>query len=221
MEPFLPRVGGPRGQPGPTPQAAGRGAGTANPCLMSLRSPLTRRAALGGLAVSGLIAGHCLAYRFFGEAGPHAHHHGSHSHLPYVLALVAGLLVATLGSVIDHRLGERKPGIATTASLLLAAQLGGFVGLSLLDGAMGTPGTEVGSRAFWVGLVIQVIVAGLGALVLAALRKTIEAIDRALRAELPQPATDVDSSYVSLTVAIPALAMATGGPTFRGPPQSP
>ena len=186
---------------------------------MSLRSPLTRRAALGGLAVAGLIAGHCFAYRFFGDVGAHAHHHGSHSHLPYLLAVAAGLLVAALGSVIDHRIGVRTPRLTTTASLLLTGQLAGFVGLSLLDRVTGAPGTEIGSRAFWVGLLIQVVVAGLGAIVLATLRRAIESIDRALRAELPATSsTQLGASPVSLTVAIPALAMATGGPTFRGPP---
>ena len=180
---------------------------------------MTRRAAFGGLAVAGLIAGHCFAYRFFGEAGPHAHHHASHSHLPYLLAVVAGLLVAALGSVVDHRIGSRIPKISTTASLLLGPQLAGFVGLSILDRVMGTPGTEIGGRAFWIGLLIQFVVAGFGAILLTLLRRTIEAIDRVLRAELPQVAsTEVDTSHLSLTVAIPALAMATGGPTFRGPP---
>jgi drug/metabolite transporter (DMT)-like permease len=186
---------------------------------MSLRSPLTRRAALGGLAVSGLIAGHCFAYRFFGEASAHAHHHSGHSHLPYVLAVIAGLLVAAIGSVVDHRIGSRVPRISTTASLLLGAQIAGFVGLSVLDRVMGMPGTEIGSRAFWVGLLIQVVVAGLGAILLAVLRRTIEAIDSALRAELPATtSTELDASHLPLTFTVPSLAMATGGPTFRGPP---
>lgn len=190
-----------------------------NPCPMSLRSPLTRRAALGGLAVAGLIAGHCFAYRFFADAGPHAHHHSSHSHLPYLLAVIAGLLIATLGSVLDHRIGSRVPKPGSTAPLLLAAQVTGFLGLSILDRVMGMPGTEIGSRAFWVGLLIQVVVAYLGAILLSVLRRTIDAIDRALRAERPPvTAADADAVTPSLTVAIPSLAMATGGPTFRGPP---
>jgi hypothetical protein len=169
--------------------------------------------------VAGLIAGHCLSYRFFGEAGAHAHHHASHSHLPYVLAVIAGLLVAAIGSVVDHRIGSRVPRMWTTASLLLGAQMTGFVGLSVLDRVMGMPGTEIGSRAFWVGLLIQVVVAGLGAILLAVLRRTIEAIDTALRAELPpDTTTELETSHIPLAIAVPSLAMATGGPTFRGPP---
>jgi hypothetical protein len=171
--------------------------------------------------VSGLIAGHCFAYRFFGEAGAHAHHHhgATHSHLPYLLAVIAGLLVAAIGAVVDHRIGSRVPRISTTASLLLVAQLAGFTGLSVLDRVMGMPGTEIGSRAFWVGLLVQVVVAGLGAILLAVLRRTIEAIDIALRAELPPTtSTELDASHLPLTFTVPSLAMATGGPTFRGPP---
>ena len=90
---------------------------------MSLRSPLTRRAALGGLAVAGLIAGHCFASRFFGDAGVHAHHHGTHSHLPYVLAVIVlgtavfGLLVyfvmrqvrASAGLKVEYAFREIPP----------------------------------------------------------------------------------------------------------------
>lgn len=186
---------------------------------MSFKSPITRRAGLGGLAVAGLIAGHCLAYRLFGDAGPHAHHHESHSHLPYVLAVIVGLLIAVVGSVFDHRMGERKLSLPRTSAALLGAQLTGFVTLSVIDRVMGTTGTEIGSRAFWGGLAIQVIVAALGALVLALLRRTIEAVDDFLRASRPASRpVETNLEYPSLVEAIPSLAMATGGPSFRGPP---
>lgn len=186
---------------------------------MSLRSPLTRRAALGGLAVAGLIAGHCFAYRFFAEPAANAHHPPTHSYFPYVLAAIAGLVIAAIGSVVDHRIGKRIPRVSTTASLLVGAQLAGFVALSMIDGVTAMPGTEIGSRGFWVGLLIQVVAAGLGAVLLVVLRRTIEAVDRALRAELPTTAsTEVNASHLPLTFTVPSLAMATGGPTFRGPP---
>jgi hypothetical protein len=180
---------------------------------------LTRRASLGGLAVAGLIAGHCFAYRLFAQADPHAHHQAAHSHLPYVFAVIAGLLVAAIGSFVDHRVGARSRRTSTTASLLLVAQLSGFVALSVLDRVMGMSGTEIGGRAFWAGLVIQVIAAGLGALVLTVFRKTIEVIDRIIRAERPTGAvSERHLTHPSLTESIASLAMATGGPTFRGPP---
>ena len=186
---------------------------------MSLSSPFSRRAAVGGLSVAGLIAGHCLAFRFFGATDPHAHHHAAHSHLPYVLAIVAGLLVAAVGSVFDSRSARRT--VASTGLVLLGVQLLGFFGLSVIDKLTGAAGTPIGSRAFWIGLAIQAIVAGLGAIVLLAFRKTVEAIDRILRAERPvsaEPATE--ELLPSLTVAVPSLAMATGGPSFRGPPEA-
>ena len=181
---------------------------------------MTRRAGLGGLAVAGLVAGHCFAYRLFAETGPHAHHQAAHSHLPYLFAVIAGLLVAIIGSFIDHRAGARKRRATTTASLLLAAQVSGFVALSVLDRVTGMSGTEIGGRAFWAGLAMQVIAAGLGALVLSAFRKTIEVIERIIRAERrPTGAvSDRHLTHPTLTEAIPSLAMAAGGPTFRGPP---
>ena len=184
---------------------------------------MTRRAGLGGLAVAGLVAGHCFAYRVFTEAGPHAQHdmaRMTHSYVPYIVAVFAGLLIAMIGSLVDHRVGARKRRATTTASFLLAAQLSGFMALSSLDGVIGMSGTEIGSRAFWAGLVIQVIAAGLGALVLSAFRKTIEVIDRIIRAERPAGAvSDRHLTHPTLTEAIPSLAMAAGGPTFRGPPR--
>ena len=179
---------------------------------------MTRRAGLGGLAVAGLVAGHCFAFRFFGDAGPHAHHHSAHSHLPYLLAVVAGLLVAVVGSFFDHRARARTRSTPTIALVLLAAQLGGFVALSVFDRVTGTTGTEIGSRAFWAGVAIQVIAAGLGALLLVAFRKTIEAVDRILRAELPDEDQAASPARPPLRDTVPSLAMAAGGPTFRGPP---
>jgi hypothetical protein len=187
---------------------------------VSLRSTITRRAGLGGLAVAGLIAGHCFAYRFFADAGPHAHHQPAHSHLPYLFALFAGLLVAVVGSFFDHRSGARGRSVPATALVLVAAQLGGFVALSILDRVTGTTGTEIGGRAFWAGMAIQVIAAGLGALVLVAFRKTIETVDRIMRAELPAEGDGDGSTFARPTLrdTVPSLAMAAGGPTFRGPP---
>jgi hypothetical protein len=136
-----------------------------------------------------------------------------------VFAVIAGLLVAVIGSFIDHRVGARKQRATTTATFLLGAQLSGFIALSVLDRVMGMAGTEIGSRAFWAGLAIQVITAGLGALVLSAFRKTIEVIDRIIRTERPTGAgSDRHLTHPTLTEAIPSLAMAAGGPTFRGPP---
>lgn len=193
-----------------------------NHWTVSIRSSLTRRAGLGGLAVAGLVAGHCFAYRFFAEPGPHAQHQMAqmtHSYVPYVLAIFAGLLIAMLGSFVDHRAGAQKRRGAITASLLLVAQVGGFVALSTIDKSTGMSGTEIGSRAFWAGLVIQIVAAGLCTLVLSAFGKAIEVIDRIIRAERPSgDAGDRHRTHPALTEAIPSLAMAAGGPTFRGPP---
>ena len=186
-----------------------------NSCYVSLKSTISRRACLGGLAVAGLIAGHCLAYRYFGPADPHAHHHG-HSHTPYIVAALVGLLVAALGSFIDSRSNGKR---GVTALSVLALQITGFLGLSSIDSLTAGTGTELGSRAFWAGLVLQIVVAGLGVIVLTAFRKTVRVIARLLRGELaPSPLLAPKEVKPPIEVALPSLAMAAGGPTFRGPP---
>ena len=180
---------------------------------MGLRT-FSRRASLGGLAVAGLIAGHCVAFRFFGSADPHIHHHGGHSYAPYVAAAIAGLLVALLGSLVD----SRSPGKGITALSVLGLQMTGFLGLSAFDSLTAATGTEFGSDAFWAGLALQVVVAGLGALALTAFRKTARLVQRLLRRGLERPARTALEQKPPFEVALPCLAMAAGGPSFRGPP---
>ena len=185
---------------------------------MGVRGAFSARAGFAGLAVAGLVAGHCLAVRLF-ASGPHAHHHGGHSHAPYLVALVAGLLVALVGSFVEARL-TRERSVLATAAALMVLQVGGFLGLSLIDRIAGAAGTEPGSKAFWFGLALQVVVAAVGAVVFALLRKTAEVVRRLLDRPLPIPAADPSSEILpSFDVALPALAMAAGGPTFRGPPR--
>jgi hypothetical protein len=188
---------------------------------MSFGGPSSRRVSFGGIAIAGLVAGHCFAHKFFTPiAGPHAHHHHvTHSHGPWLLALVVGLAIALAGSFLDHRLGARRPKLGTKAGVLLAVQLTGFVGVSILDRVTGAVGTEIGSRAFWAGLMLQVIAAALGAIVLVAFRKAIATIEKVIRRLRSSNDTPVLLPAVSFRnrIIVP-LVLAVGGPTFRGPP---
>ena len=183
---------------------------------MSLRSTISRRACLGGLAVAGLIAGHCLAARYFGAPDLHAQHQVGHSNTPYVAAAIVGILVAAIGSLVDFRTNGHH---RVTLLSVLGLQVTGFLGLSTFDSLSAATGTEIGSRAFWAGLVLQVVVACVGAVVLTSLRKTARAIVRLLRGDLaPSPLLAPDDINPPIEVALPSLAMAAGGPSFRGPP---
>lgn len=194
----------------------------ANPSTVSLRSPLLKRATLGGLSVAGLVAGHCFALQFFAAPAPPAHHQApTHSHAPYVATLLVGLLVAAIGAFVDHRLHRRRIGSIASGVILGVAQLVGYLGLVAFDGGgQGNP-MSYGGRLFWIGLVIQVVVAGLGALVLVFLRGTVELLDALLTRRRRPRRRSLRPFFSPVPVfARPGLAMGAGGPTYRGPPLS-
>ena len=189
---------------------------------MSRTTPLLRRASIAGLAVAGLTAGHCLILRMFADAGPHAHHQASsHSHGPYLVTLVAALLVAAVGAFVDHRIGKRKMGAVATTLLLTGAQSLGYTGLTVIEAMRGEGALSLGGRVFFIGVVMQALVAAVGALVLILLRRTAAAIDRVFYRRPPmRRAALLPSFSLALFASPPSLAMAAGGPSFRGPPLS-
>ena len=139
--------------------------------------PATLWALLAALGIAGVVLGHAIGYWL---AHPHAH--GRHlvlaasGHGYWALAIPLAILGAVIALLGQAALGAFRGGTPPSSSArptvvgvfvrLSAVQIGIFVALELgerLVGGAGMPWAEV---AFWLGLPIQVLVAGTGAVAL-------------------------------------------------------
>ncbi|MGH2808288.1 MAG: hypothetical protein ACRDKT_13545 [Actinomycetota bacterium] len=179
------------------------------------------RAWLGGLAFSGVIAAHVLAYAV---AAPHSHHRTEllaatgHGSWTYVVALALGCLVAGLGGIAwsTATTGEHRLVWSRCALRLVLLQTLGFtaleVGERLLHGVMGAE--LIAEPVFVIGLIAQVVVALFAAVLLRLLIKVVARLTR--RAELDRAEPSLD--FVATDVITRRVLVAVGAGTLRGPP---
>lgn len=190
-----------------------------------------KRAWLGGLACAGVAAAHWAAYAV---APPEAHTHAQglaatgHRLWPYFVALALGAGVVAISGFVSDRLVE-APGVSGaalwrhSAARLAPAQVLAYFVLEAAERALfadpGHSGGLLTEPVLWVGLGLQVLCACAGAAFLVLFARTI-ALVQELVARLRRPADPAAPPPPTLftQLVVPPLAMATGGPTFRGPP---
>lgn len=178
------------------------------------------RWSLGGLAVTGVVLTHWLAYLVAGgklEAGTSA---AVHRYWPAISSLGLGALVVTVGGLVLWY--HRDPGVDRGSPVSAAARLAGLQGAGWL-------GLEAGERAVLghhlegflaepvvlVGLVVQVAVAVAGTLLMAGLHRAVRAlVERTRLASFPRQPLPRPSVGVQLR----RLRLAGSGRTLRGPP---
>jgi hypothetical protein len=185
------------------------------------RTRLGTRAWLGGLASSGVIAAHLLAYFV---AAPDGHHRTEllattgHGSWTYVVALALGSLVACLAGVAwsTATVGEGRLVWGRCARRLIALQVLGFTALELGERALhGVAGAElVAEPVFLIGLVAQVVVALVAAALLRLFIRFVARLTR--RAKLERPAPSL--SFFATDVITRRVRVAVGAGTLRGPP---
>ena len=198
---------------------------------MSATTSRVKRAWLGGLACAGVVVAHWIAYLIAPPEG-HSHAEGlaatGHELWPYFVALAAGGFVTAVSGFVADRFGE-EPGASASAlwwhaaRRLVPAQVLAFTCLELAERALfadpGHGGGLLTEPVLWVGIALQVLCALAGAGLLVLFARTVELIQELsgrraeaepARRSLPQPLLAV--------LAVRPLVMATGGPTFRGPP---
>lgn len=192
--------------------------------------PAVKRAWLGGLACAGVAAAHWIAYLIAPPEG-HSHAEGmaatGHKLWPYFVALAAGGFVAALSGFVSDRFGEepRASGRALwrhAVARLLPAQVLAFFCLELAERALfadpGHGGTLLTEPVLWVGIGLQVLCALAGAGLLVLFARTVELIQELVARKLRVDAPLRVAQPVLARLTVRPLVMATGGPTFRGPP---
>jgi len=190
---------------------------------MRLKRTGIARFVLGGFASIGIVAAHQVAYLV---AAPESHHrealleHTGHGTWRYVAAFAFGLFVASMTGAISASVGSTGGSylfrIGTAFSRLLLLQVGGYVALESAERIVaGDVVTLVIEPVFWIGLVLQISTALLGALLLGAIVKAVAWLTsdawRLARSGVPLPKPD-------LSVFVPVAQPATGSGSLRGPP---
>jgi hypothetical protein len=176
-------------------------------------------------AVLGLVAGHGIAYLI---AIPDAHRRAAvlqntgHAYLPLLVEIGLILAVAGAASIVMRALGSRarihEGSVAETAVALGALQVGAFVVLEIVERLVThMPLHElVSDHLLAIGVVVQLGVALIGALVLRALARTAARLALvAVPPHTPRPSGLVPIPVPRTLGLRPVLVGAVG---VRGPP---
>ncbi|HVM33880.1 MAG TPA: hypothetical protein VM784_00860 [Actinomycetota bacterium] len=197
---------------------------------MSSACPRGRSFWIFGLASGGIAAGHSLAFFL---APPGGNDHGSvtssgHGHWEAlaavcIFAALAGLLTFAIRWAHAPSAGREARSLFAPLALRLGLlQAGGFIVLETVERLLARGHAHAlplwEEPVMWLGLALQAVVAVAGALLLLILARTVEAVRS--RARRPSAATSRVSSWPEPAVPLtsPRVTMASGGPSFRGPP---
>lgn len=198
---------------------------------MRLRLLREARWWLGGLAASGVVASHWLAYRL-AVPDPHLRHEvladTGHGYWQYAVAVVLGLLVASLAGFACQKVWHPGASSGTTrrspyygvAARLIALQAAGLLILESAERAVtGSEALGVFTEApVIIGLAVQVLVALAAALLLVFFARAVEFVHNLVRVARKREEPRPIQIPVSPSVLPPRLRVATGGGTLRGPP---
>lgn len=195
---------------------------------MSLHAGPRLRLLLGGTAALGVILAHCVAFLIV-EPDAHMRHElltrtGHMYGTGFGLALfVAGLASLVWNSIHASRMRSMAEVFRAVAPKLAVLQVAGFVLLEaaerlFISGSVGLA-ELVTEPVFAIGVVAQIVVSIVGAVVIALLSRAVAAIAAALRPSLTRPARILIPTSTS-DAAWSQVHLAVGGLTLRGPPSS-
>ncbi len=179
---------------------------------------------LGGLAFSGVVLAHLLAYLVI---APDAHHRAElltstgHGSWALAIAIALGSLVMAFGGValrIARRDVGLPPRVLGSFLRLGVLQLTGFAVLELAERAFvhGAPLEVVTEPVFGLGLALQVVVAFVAAVLLVTFARVIE---RIVSSSAVEPKASVALEFPVLGTVPARFSVATGAGTLRGPPR--
>lgn len=186
------------------------------------------RLLIGALASAGVVLAHALAY-WVVAPDPHIRHdlleNTGHRYWTILATVALGLLAAGLAHFLARRLsnpdGQSSLRWASLAWRLLLLQSGGFLALEYLErvGMHDALTNVFAEPVVLIGLALQLVAALAGAGLLCLLNK---AIDRFVERGRPRDDVPVILELYFCDV-LPAVrfTLATGGPTWRGPPSIP
>ena len=191
---------------------------------------ISERGWFAGIAAVGIIVSHALSYLLIAP-DPHARVHllqqTGHHYFTWVAAIAIGMLVAGLAGGTVHRLRPRpSPELSTarvfalSAVVLVALQIIGFVALESAEraGPGGGFAHVLTEPAVGVGILMQVVVALIGAFLLVSLARGVDRISSRLLGMTLTGRVARVVTWWATSVLPPALQVAASGRTLRGPP---
>ncbi len=185
---------------------------------------------LAGVVAAGVVTSHALAYRLTQAAGTRndsttgaGHRYWVYFVVLAVAGLIAGLAAFALQRVRAGAGADRSFNrfFGSTFARLILWQAGAFLLLEgterLLSG--GDLVSLAQEPAIAMGLIVQAVVAALGALLMILLATAVDRIVEYITRTLPET-HEVETSWVLDHPFLPRLAPAASGRTLRGPPVS-
>lgn len=186
---------------------------------------LRTRLWLGGLASGGVVAAHWVAYRLTIPAGHHESeilHATGHRHWTWFMAVALGALVAGLAGFAHQRVRARGRSPMGPAALyryslgrLITLQASGFLLLEMVERIASGGSLDLAHQpAVVLGVGLQILIAFIGALLLVAFGRAIDALTGlSHRPEIRESLVPFESQIASMRPR-----MAVGGCSSRGPP---
>ncbi|MGH2758628.1 MAG: hypothetical protein ACRDKJ_03585 [Actinomycetota bacterium] len=154
-----------------------------------LTSAGARALSLVGLGAAGLVGGHAIGYAL---AVPDFHHRSTllvetgHGYVPsaswVAVALGLAAVVAGIMSGCVRRPTSGEPAFGRTVTRMLPAQVGAFIALEIFERVASGAPLSFSSRLVALGVVAQIAVSVVGAMLLAGLRRLGYALTGAVRA---------------------------------------
>lgn len=180
-----------------------------------------------GIGVAGIAIGHWLSY-LVAVPDPHARfdllERTGHSYLPFAVQAALIACLAGIGTIFVRHLHGRRdegaPGLGSLFRRLVLMQITLFSAIEIVERvAAGAPlGEILQDNLFVIGLAVQVIVSGLGAVVLRWLHRAARQIADAFSTRQdPRLSRTGFLLPASTPPPVPALC---GGTGIRGPPSS-
>ena len=197
--------------------------------LMRLNAGPRLRLLLGGTAALGVVLAHCAAFMIVEPDAHMRHELLTETGHTYATGLglaffVAGLASLVWNSIHASRMRSMSEVFRAVAPKLAILQVMGFVFLEAAErlissGSPAALGELAAEPVFAIGIVAQVVVSILGAVVMALLSRAVAAISAAIRATTPRAAPILIPTSTS-DATWSRVHLAVGGPTLRGPPFS-
>lgn len=187
------------------------------------RSGARTRSWLGGLAFSGVVLAHLLAYFV---VAPDSHHRAEllaatgHGSWNLAVAVALGALVAAFGGLalrVMRRPDSSRPSWVGCFVRLGVLQMAGFASLELAERALihGAPAEVLSEPVFGIGLVLQIVGSLIAATLLVVFARVIERLVTSTSIETGHSAA---IEFPVLRTVAARWLVATGSGTLRGPP---
>ena len=182
-----------------------------------------------GIACAGIALSHEFGYQVDNPGlaqRVHVLQETGHSYLPAFLTIALVALVLGIVGFLAHRIVAHASGQAPrdvllhTAVRLFGLQAAGFLLLEVGERYLSGGGISLSNSPVIPALLVHVVLAVLGAVLLRALARAVDAVMDALERIPAEFHSETAATWFDSSIVVPAPILLAGGRGLRGPPSS-